>query len=213
MHNTVCVIGPLPLQNELITRALEKQADVKCLAAGSMNEARSRFGDAFDRATLFLWDCATNDLAREIEALKRIEGLMPQNSSLGLFNVKSSSWGNGLELPTQVKGVFLDNTSGEDFMRGVCCMIDGKSWLPVDKTVQAPATGGVCVGHPDDRDEHLTPREQFLLSLIQQGKSNREIADEVGVKYKTIKNYTNKLFKKINVSNRDEAGRWAKRNL
>jgi DNA-binding NarL/FixJ family response regulator len=207
---TACVIGPHQLQNELITRRIEAQAGVSCLAAESLDEARSRFDDAYERITLFLWDCAEKDLVREIRRIKNIVGLMPQNSSLGLFNVESKSWENGMTLPGQVKGVIFEEGSVEDFLRGVLCMLEGKFWLPDDKRVHDPAPGGVCVGDSDSRDESLTPREKFILSLIQQGKSNQQIADALGVTYKTIKNHTNNLFRKINVSNRFQAALWAK---
>jgi DNA-binding NarL/FixJ family response regulator len=207
---TVCVIGPHQLQNELITRRLEEQAGVNCLAAGSLDEARSRFGKAYARITLFLWDCAEKDFASEVKGLKTILGILPQDSVLGLFNVENKNWEKGMILPTPVKGVILEEGSVEDFLRGVSCMLEGKSWLPIDKTVHDQAAGGVCVVDTDPLDELLTPRERSILSLIQQRKSNQQIADALGVTYKTIKNHTNSLFKKMNVSNRFRAALQAK---
>jgi polysaccharide export outer membrane protein len=130
---------------------------------------------------------------------------MPKNSSLGFFNVESESWGVRLTLPSRVKGVILEEGSAEDFMKGVSCMLEGNSWLPVRKPVRDRAGGGTCIVAPDKSVEFLTPREQLHLSLIHDGQSNQQIAAALGVKYKTIKNYTNKLFRKLNVSNREEA--------
>jgi LuxR family transcriptional regulator of csgAB operon len=212
-HKTVCVIGPSRLQNELIASSFEAQGDVKCVTAASLDEARVRFEDLYRRIELFLWDWAEKDLARKIKALKSIEGLMPRNSSLGLFNVRRESWDNGMALPPQVKGILLEDSSVEDFTKAVGSLLKGESWFPVKKRAQDPATSKALAGSADSRNESLTPREQLLLALILQGKTNQQIADALGLKYKTIKNYANILFRKINVSNRVEATLWAKKRL
>jgi DNA-binding CsgD family transcriptional regulator len=209
---TVCVIGQLYLQNELITRRLQSEIGVKCLAAESLDEARSRFGEDFEQTALFLWDCAEKDLTSEMRGLDKIGPSLPSACALGLFNVKMNSWGDGIRLPARVKGVIFEEGSTQDFIAGISCMLDGKRWLPVDQPVRDPVAGGTCVGAKDTGDQGLTPREKLILSFIQEGKSNQQIADVLGIKYKTIKNHINKLFKKINVSNRDQAARWAKRH-
>lgn len=211
-NKTVCVIGPSRLQNELIARCLEEQGDVKSAAVTSLNEARVRFGDLYGRIKLFLWDCGGKDLARETEVLKSVEGLIPRSSYLGLFNVDRKSWHDGMALPRQVKGVFFEDSSVEDLTIGLRILLRGRSCFPVKETAQDPVPGETCAGGTKSRDESLTPREHLLLSLITQEKTNQQIADALLVKYKTVKNCANRLFKKINVSNRVEARLWAKKH-
>ena len=51
----------------------------------------------------------------------------------------------------------------------------------------------------------LAPREQQVLALIAQGKLNKEIASELSLAEKSVRNITTTLFRKIGVGNRTEA--------
>lgn len=51
----------------------------------------------------------------------------------------------------------------------------------------------------------ITPGELQLLKLLAQGKSNKEIAKELGIAEQTIKNRFHFLFLKLGVSNRTAA--------
>lgn len=54
-------------------------------------------------------------------------------------------------------------------------------------------------------DVSLTPREQEILDGICAAKSNKEIARDLGVTDKTIRNQVTSIFAKLGVSNRQEA--------
>ncbi len=51
----------------------------------------------------------------------------------------------------------------------------------------------------------LTKTEMKILSLLGQGKSNKEIADSVPCSIKTVKNHLNSVFQKLGAENRTEA--------
>lgn len=51
----------------------------------------------------------------------------------------------------------------------------------------------------------LTPQEEKILTLIFEGKSNKEIASELFIELSTVKTHINKLYAKLNVKNRNEA--------
>lgn len=55
----------------------------------------------------------------------------------------------------------------------------------------------------------LTNQEQKILAYISAGKSNKEIASELFVELSTVKTHINKLYAKLEVSNRAEAKRKA----
>lgn len=50
----------------------------------------------------------------------------------------------------------------------------------------------------------LTKQEEKILSLIQQDKTNKEIAAEIFVSLSTVKTHINNLYKKLDVQSRDE---------
>lgn len=57
----------------------------------------------------------------------------------------------------------------------------------------------------DDAGPGLTPRQSQILALLQKGKSNKEIATELGIGLGTVKQHINVLFKRLDVSNRTMA--------
>ncbi len=57
----------------------------------------------------------------------------------------------------------------------------------------------------------LTRREDEVLRLIARGRSNAEIAHELGITEQTVKGHLWRLYRKLGVSNRTAAARWAER--
>ena len=57
----------------------------------------------------------------------------------------------------------------------------------------------------------LTPRELGTLRLIADGKSNKEIANDLGISERTVKTHLGHLFEKLGVTSRKEAVKVATR--
>jgi DNA-binding NarL/FixJ family response regulator len=55
----------------------------------------------------------------------------------------------------------------------------------------------------------LTGRERDILNAIVRGDSNREIAHQLGLSEKTVKNYVSDILSKLNVRDRTEAAVYA----
>ncbi|CAG1064893.1 Transcriptional regulatory protein DegU [uncultured bacterium] len=51
----------------------------------------------------------------------------------------------------------------------------------------------------------LTRQELIILNLLSEGRTNKEIAKELGLSEKTIKNHMYKIFKRLNVKDRTRA--------
>lgn len=62
-----------------------------------------------------------------------------------------------------------------------------------------------------DKDSELTEQEQKILLLIAEGKTNREIAAEVFLSDKTVKNYVSSILSKLNMRRRSEAAAYIAR--
>lgn len=58
---------------------------------------------------------------------------------------------------------------------------------------------------PVDPVQGVTPREREIMTLISQGLANREIAAELFVTEKTVKNHVNNIYSKLGVRTRAEA--------
>lgn len=57
----------------------------------------------------------------------------------------------------------------------------------------------------DERLARLTPQERRILALIADGLTNRQIADEVHLAEKTVKNYVSNLLAKLGMERRTQA--------
>jgi len=64
----------------------------------------------------------------------------------------------------------------------------------------------------DDRLTSLTSQERRVLELIGRGMSNKEIANEMFLAEKTVKNYASSIFSKLNVSRRTQAMAYSARH-
>ena len=82
---------------------------------------------------------------------------------------------------------------------------------PHEEPQQNPLSSGIPV-HGDFRERirevaeqyNLTKRERELVELIYQGKSNKDIAEELFLSESTVKTHIYNIFRKMNVKNRIE---------
>ena len=74
--------------------------------------------------------------------------------------------------------------------------------LPKEKLVTASRVAKEAFGG-------LTEREREVVALIAQGKSNREIADELVVSYRTVETHVGTILSKLAFSSRAQIAVWA----
>jgi len=79
----------------------------------------------------------------------------------------------------------------------------------VSRRVAAQIASWVQVGRPGEIK--LTLREQEVLRLVVQGKTNQAIAAELDISEKTVEKYMSAIFTKLNVASRVEAAVFAVR--
>ena len=61
-------------------------------------------------------------------------------------------------------------------------------------------------------DESITPRELSIIRLIGVGRSNREIADELGLSVGTVKNHVSQIMDKLDLRDRTQLAIYAIRH-
>jgi DNA-binding NarL/FixJ family response regulator len=74
---------------------------------------------------------------------------------------------------------------------------------------QAQANGAAAPVEPHPALEVLTPREREILRLVAEGHSNSQLARMLWVTEQTVKFHLSNIYRKLDVSNRTEASRWA----
>jgi len=80
--------------------------------------------------------------------------------------------------------------------------------------IRAAETQLFCVTcNPSDRERPVPPsltfRERQIVGLIQQAKSNRQIACELHLTEGTVKEYLNRIYRKLGVGSRTQLAIWA----
>jgi len=65
--------------------------------------------------------------------------------------------------------------------------------------------------HPDHRIRELTDREEEILRHLAQGQTNQEIAAQLDVSEKTVRNRLSEIFSKLRLNNRTQAALYALR--
>ncbi len=85
-------------------------------------------------------------------------------------------------------------------------VLDGGVYIPPHVLSQAADTDiGKNVSGAETEKGILSRRQLEVLRLIQSGKSNNAIAEELGLSTGTVKMHVSGIFKKLKVSNRTEA--------
>ena len=67
-------------------------------------------------------------------------------------------------------------------------------------------------GRPEERDEHLTPREREVLAQLARGAPNKVIALELGVSERTVKTHVSNILGKLGMTDRTQAAVYAVRH-
>jgi len=107
-------------------------------------------------------------------------------------------------------GFVLKQIKGSDLIDAVRRVAAGESLL--DPRMTARVLERIRRGpEEDERLKDLTPQEARILSLLADGMTNRQIADEMFLAEKTVKNYVSNLLSKMGMSRRTEAAVYAAR--
>ncbi|MBO6282033.1 MAG: response regulator transcription factor [Alphaproteobacteria bacterium] len=136
-----------------------------------------------------------------LEALKQIRELAPQTKII-VISASEDSRTIRTILASGVKGYIPKRSEVKVFNNAVKLVIDGGTYVPPDLLDSAPVnnlsgrSGGVKM---------LTNRQFQVLDLIAQGKSNKQIAYDMGVSESTVKLHINALLRSLHVTNRTQA--------
>jgi two-component system, NarL family, nitrate/nitrite response regulator NarL len=200
----IAVIDPYPIFREGIVRTIARCADFVLVAQGETA------GDAFSALQNNAPDILTIDInAVEggVDDMQRICKEWPSCKVVILTGVDDAlSVSNALAIG--VRGYILKGVAGSELIAALKAIHAGQPFVTAELAARLlmDAKGGPLLPLRG-RELHaaLSCREQQVLAHISKGRTNREIAEELGVTVKTIKYYLTQLFKKLKVTNRMQA--------
>ena len=107
-------------------------------------------------------------------------------------------------------GYVLKQVRGADVVEAVRSVAAGRSLL--DPSVTARVVERLRNGQEEDELlARLSPQERNILRLIADGLTNRQIAEQVHLAEKTVKNYVSNLLSKLGMERRTQAAVYAAR--
>jgi DNA-binding NarL/FixJ family response regulator len=102
-------------------------------------------------------------------------------------------------------GYLLKQTQGQTLVEAIGRVMRGESLLDPAVTQRVLERVRSAGSKKDDELSLLSEQEQKILDLISEGKTNKEIAAEVYLSDKTVKNYVSSILSKLNLRRRSEA--------
>ena len=106
-------------------------------------------------------------------------------------------------LATGVKGYIPKRSEPKIMYNALKLTLDGGTYIP--PAMIAPADDGITGSGRRSTGKTLTRRQSQVLDLVAQGKSNKQIAFEIGVSEATVKLHINALLRSLKVNNRTQA--------
>jgi len=104
-------------------------------------------------------------------------------------------------------GYVLKEVRGSELVSDIRKVAAGHSLLDPDLTLRVMER--MRTRKTEERSEHLSAQEEKILELIAEGMTNRQIAAEMFLSEKTVKNYVSNLLAKLGMSRRTEAAVYA----
>ena len=110
-------------------------------------------------------------------------------------------------------GYVLKQIKGDELVRAIRAVGGGQNLLDPAVTKESKPTA--CKGKHLLRDEKLarsSPQEERILGRVADGRTNGQIAAELGLAEKTVKNYVSSILSKLEVARRAEAAAYLARH-
>ena len=110
-----------------------------------------------------------------------------------------------------VDGYILKDSESAELKKAIRAVMDGENYI---QPSLIPALNSQLVNRDSDKDmiSSLTNRELEVLVQVANGMFNKEIATNLNISERTVKNHISNIFKKIDVSDRTQAAVFAIKN-
>ncbi|WP_263370757.1 response regulator transcription factor [Granulicella cerasi] len=105
------------------------------------------------------------------------------------------------------KGYLAETASESEFRMAMEVVLDGSVWAPRKVLARLLEEGGTSSSKTATGlsvASKMTPREHEVLRLLKDGKSNRDIAQALGIDETTVKAHLGRMLRKTGTANRVE---------
>ncbi len=210
--NRVSVVDKHPLFRDGIILALNSQPGIEVVGSGATAEDAIRIAqDAMPNVAVI----DTGTLGRNMAT---VETILAQNSRIGILFLADVADEEHVyaALRLGVRGYILKGANRAELLQAIMVLSQGQSFISPSLAAKLLMRSGpreyieVKASSPLP---HLTPRERQILSILVQGRSNKEIGNSLELSEKTIKHHLTNILQKLRVRNRVEAALMASNHL
>jgi len=193
-----------------IRAMLEAQDDIVVASeAGSVRDAVDEA--ARTRPDVVVMDVRLTD-GSGIEATREIRAARPATKVLMLTSFADDE-ALFASIMAGASGYVLKQVKSDDLLRAIRAVGGGDSLL--DPGVTNAVLDRLRKGKQlltDEKLARLSPQEERILQQIADGKTNKEIGDDLRLAEKTVKNYVSSILSKLEVARRAEAAAYLARH-
>lgn len=108
-------------------------------------------------------------------------------------------------------GYVLKDSDSSELKKAINCVVSGESFIQPN-LIKTYNSQMIKKDSDSKKIEGLTGRELEVLKLVAKGFLNKEIADDLNISERTVKNHVSSIFKKIDVVDRTQAAVFAIKN-
>jgi len=195
----VLVVDDHALVRTGVVNILSHEADLRVVAEAS-NGAEAVVEFAKHHPDVVLLDLRM-PVMEGVEAVRKIRELDPTAKVIVLTTYDTDE-DITRALKAGAKAYVLKDITADELIACIHDVIAGKTYLA--PAAAAKLAEGVA-------RVQVTPRELSTLRLMADGKSNKEIANALGISERTVKSHLGHLFEKLGVTSRTEAVKVATR--
>ncbi|MGB9431607.1 MAG: response regulator transcription factor [Candidatus Acidiferrum sp.] len=177
---------------------LEQQADLTVV--GEASDGREAVAlAASQRPDVLVMDIGMPSL-NGIEAATQIAQSHPQ-LAIVMLSMHSDESYVLRALKAGAKGYLLKDSAEADLIRAVHSVAEGKSFFSpaVSKVLLDDYVRKLKRSGTEDPYDLLTPREREVLQLVAEGKSNKEVAQLLGLSVYTVETHRSNTMEKLNL--------------
>ena len=199
----VMVIDDHTLFRSGLGELLERRGIEVCAAVGNGEEGCRLAAEL--RPDVVLLDLRMPELDG-LSVLQRLVALDPGRAVV-MLTTSSDERDLVTSLRSGARGYLLKDMEPERLVDALAAVVDGETVVAPEMTsvlARVVKGGEVEPGRPD-RFSSLTPRELEVLRHLAEGRSNKEIARELGITGGTVKLHVRSILGKLEVRSRVEA--------
>ena len=146
-----------------------------------------------------------------LEATRSIKERFPQTKVLILTQHDNREY-IAPALSAGASGYVLKRSGRREMLNALRQVYEQGAFLTSNITQEVLQEYSQASRNGKEDEQHLTDRERQVLQMIAEGKSNKEIALELGISPKTVSVHRTNIMSKLNVQNTVELIRFATNN-